>query len=66
MADYSQYGNVSPEWNELVPFDPTDLFAHGFVTDIASRPIEYIEELQQAANTAQIAATRKVMQELGG
>jgi hypothetical protein len=65
MADFSQYGVVSPEWTELVPDDPADVFQHGFVDDIASRPIEYIEELKNAANTAQIDAAGMYMKQLG-
>lgn len=65
MADYSQYGPASAEWTELVPDDPADLFAHGFVDDIASRPIQYVEELQRTANSRQIEAASKVMQQLG-
>ncbi|KAJ9647547.1 hypothetical protein H2204_000176 [Knufia peltigerae] len=65
MADYSELGIPSPEWARYFQDNPNDVFAKGFVPDIASRPIEYLEELQRTANRNQIAAAQAKCKQMG-
>lgn len=65
MADYSSYGVPSAQWAEHFQDNPNDVFAHGFVSDIASRPLEYVEELQRVANRNQAAAAHEYCDKKG-
>jgi hypothetical protein len=65
MADYSRYGIPSSQWAECIQDNSNDVFLRGFVPDIASRPIKYIEELQHVANRNQIAAAHEHCDRMG-